>query len=216
VEDLSRLFVQIVRNLAAVDPARLRMPLPLQEIRHKIIPYRTNRRALQLESSEEYELVLIRLCAGEGGFARTEPHDLHAKFAAEAVNSNPDLTIVHRYENAVVILDERQLAQALTLALDLTFAPPEQRFAFSIPVPEEPSPAPHQPPTEAGVSEPQARPLSAAVCGACCGKLPLGRKVKFCPHCGKSQVLTHCPECQAALEPTWRHCIACGADLRRD
>ena len=89
MEDLSRFFRQMVRNLAATDPARLRRPLPLGEIRRTILPYRANRRALRLETSEDYELVLIRLCAGEGGFAHTEPDDVHAEFAAEALSSNP-------------------------------------------------------------------------------------------------------------------------------
>ncbi len=80
MDDLERFFRQIVRNLAATDPARLRRPLPLIEIRESIVPYRANRRALQLESSEDYELVLMRLCAGEGGFARTEPAEVRAEF----------------------------------------------------------------------------------------------------------------------------------------
>jgi predicted RNA-binding Zn-ribbon protein involved in translation (DUF1610 family) len=222
VEDLSRFFRQMVRNLAATDPARLRRPLPLGEIRGTILPYRANRRALRLETSEDYELVLIRLCAGEGGFARTEPDDVHAEFAAEALSSNPDLTIVHRHESAVVILNPDQLARALDPAQELAHIPSDQRFAP--PAPKEPAPAPAPAPPAPkpaptptrGVSKPQSRPLPPAICRACSGKLPAGRSVKFCPHCGESQVLTHCPECQTELEPAWRHCVACGAAVRRD
>ncbi|HMH55582.1 MAG TPA: hypothetical protein VK535_04915, partial [Gemmatimonadales bacterium] len=140
---MSRFFRQMVRNLAAADPARLRQPLPLGEIRRTILPYRANRRALQLETSEDYELVLIRLCAGEGGFARTEPDDVHAEFAAEALSSNPDLTIVHRHESAVLILNEEQLVRALDPARELAFAPSDQRFAP--PAPRETAPTPDPP-----------------------------------------------------------------------
>ena len=188
------------------------------EIRGTILPYRANRRALRLETSEDYELVLIRLCAGEGGFARTEPDDVHAEFAAEALNSNPDLTIVHRHENAVVILNEEQLVRALDPARELAFAPSDQRFAP--PAPKEPAPAPAPPAPKPApareVSKPQSRPVSPAICRACSGKLPPGRSVKFCPHCGESQALTHCPACQTELESAWRHCVACGAAVRRD
>lgn len=201
MEDLGRLFRQIVRNLAATDPARLRRPVPLGEIRQTILPYRANRRSLQLESSEDYELVLIRLCAGEGGFARTEPDDVHAEFVAEALNANPDLTIVHRHENAAVILNEEQLARALDPDPGLAFAPPDQRFAP--PVPEQPAATPDVPVPERDPSEPH--------CRACGGKLPLGLRVKFCPQCGETQALTHCPECQTELDPAWRHCVNCGA-----
>jgi predicted RNA-binding Zn-ribbon protein involved in translation (DUF1610 family) len=211
VEDLSRFFRQMVRNLAATDPARLRRPLPLGEIRRTILPYRANRRALQLETSEDYELVLIRLCAGEGGFARTEPDDVRTAFAAEALSSNPDLTIVHRHENAVVILNQDQLACALDPAQELAFAPSDRRFAPPAPGDPADPPAPLR-----EVSKPQSGPLPPAVCRACSGKLPPGRSVKFCPHCGESQALTHCPECQTELEPGWRHCVACGAAVTRD
>lgn len=214
MEDLSRFFRQMVRNLAATDPARLRRPLPLGEIRGTILPYRANRRALRLETSEDYELVLIRLCAGEGGFARTEPDDVHAEFAAEALSSNPDLTIVHRHENAVVILNQEQLARALDPAQELAFAPSDQRFAP--PAPREPARVPDPPAAAREVSKPQSGPLPPAICRTCSGELPPGRSVKFCPHCGESQALTHCPECQTELEPTWRHCVACGAAVGRD
>ncbi|MEA2713494.1 MAG: hypothetical protein QOK27_1455 [Gemmatimonadales bacterium] len=214
MEDLSRFFRQMVRNLAATDPARLRRPLPLGEIRGTILPYRANRRALQLETSEDYELVLIRLCAGEGGFARTEPDDVYAEFAAEALSSNPDLTIAHRHENAVVILNQEQLVRALDPAQELAFAPSDQRFAP--PAPREPARVPDPPAPAREVSKPQSGPLPPAICRACSGKLPPGRSVKFCPHCGERQALTHCPECQTELDPAWRHCVACGAAVRRD
>ncbi len=205
MEDLSRFFDLLVRNLAAVDPARLRHPLPLREIRETILPYRANRRALQLESSEDYELVLIRLCGGEGSFARTEPDDIQAKFAAEARNSNPDLTIVNRHEDATVILNEAQVTRTLGRDRELAFAPPDQRFAS--PASVEPAPTPDPPPTT---------PLSAALCPACGGKLPLGRKVKFCPHCGEDQAVARCPQCQTQIDPSWRHCVSCGAAVQRD
>ena len=80
--DLERFFRQLVANLAASDPSRLHHPLPLEEILGSIVPYRSNRRALHLESSEDYELVLLRLAAGEGGFVRTEPEEARKKLAA--------------------------------------------------------------------------------------------------------------------------------------
>lgn len=185
--DLERLFHHIVRNLAATNPARLRTPLTLAEIRTTIAPYRTSRRALELESSEDYELVLMRLCAGEGGLARTEPPEVCAEFEAEVESSNPDLGLVHKHEKAAVYLDDRAVARALDPKPDLAFAPP-------------PDPA-----SAAPTAEP-----SAARCTACDGVLPPGRAVNFCPHCGHSQILTSCPVCQSDLEAGWRHCVSCG------
>jgi hypothetical protein len=87
---LERLFAQLVRNLAAISPARLRTPMTLAELRESIIPYRANRRALQLESVEDYELVVLRLCAGEGGLVRTEPEEVRARYLGSADVTTPD------------------------------------------------------------------------------------------------------------------------------
>ncbi len=209
MDDLGRFFRYLVSSLAATDPARLHLPLPLAEIRQTILPYRAHRRTLNLQSSEDYELMLIRLCAGEGGYARTEPEEAQAEFAAEAQSSNPDLEIVERREAVAVILNQDQVAHALNPVSDLAFAPPEQRYAPPPPK-KVPSNSSRQP--DSSATKP-VRPVPA-VCGSCGEKLPIGKKVKFCPHCGQSQAPTRCPECQADLEPDWRHCGNCGAALK--
>lgn len=211
--DLERFFRQIARNLAATDPARLHRPLPLNDLRDSIVPYRANRRLLQLESSEDYELVLLRLCAGEGGFARTEPDDVQAEFEAEARSSNPDLKIVHRHEKAVVSLDPKLLALALDHQPGLAFAPPDHvpRSAVGEEAPAtEPEPPLAEPP-DAG--EDAASGPGTQECGLCGHELPAGRLVKFCPHCGASQGLSRCTACQSKVEAGWRHCINCGSEL---
>lgn len=209
MDDLERFFRQIVRNLAATDPARLHRPLPLIELRESIVPYRANRRALQLESSEDYELVLMRLCAGEGGYARTEPAEVRAEFEIEVGSSNPDLDIVRRYEKAVVSLQPKPLALALNPEPGIAFAPPGHSGRLSVE-------------RAARLPEPSAEPLGAAAesagaggdripqCGLCGWELPTGRVVNFCPHCGGSQVLARCPACQSEIEAGWRHCVSCG------
>ena len=208
--DLERFFRQIVRNLAATDPARLHRPLPLIDLRESIVPYRANRRALQLESSEDYELVLMRLCAGEGGFARTEPDELRAKFAAEVRSSNPDLDLVQRHENAVLSLEPKPLALALNPQQGLAFAPPGD--VAREPLLERPAvpPEPPQLESEDSVDSGPARDQLIPQCVLCGRALPTGRAVNFCPHCGGSQLLARCPACQSETEPGWRHCVSCG------
>jgi hypothetical protein len=208
--DLERFFRQIVRNLAATDPARLHRPLPLTDVRESIVPYRANRRALQLESSEDYELVLMRLCAGEGGFARTEPDELRDRFAAEVRSSNPDLDLVQRHENAVLSLEPKALALALNPQQGLAFAPPGGVAREA--VVERPAAPPELPQLESdgSVESPPARDRLAAQCVLCGRRLPTGRAVNFCPHCGGSQLLARCPGCQSETEPGWRHCVSCG------
>jgi len=211
MKDLERFFRQIVQNLAATDPARLHRPLPLSELRDSILPYRANRRALQLESSEDYELVLMRLCAGEGGFARTEPAEVRVEFEVEVGSSNPDLGIVHRHPNAVVSLEPKPLALALNHQPGLAFAPPDS--TARIPAQEEVEVAlPELEPLEE-VEPPRARRHPPRQCALCSRALPTGRVVNFCPHCGASQGLNRCRVCQNEIEAGWRHCVSCGTAL---
>jgi hypothetical protein len=127
VTDVERFFRRLVSNLAATDPARLRRPVPLDEISREILPYRANRRALQLDTSEDYELVLLRLCAGEESLVRTEPDEARVRFAQEIKSANPDLDVLHAFENVQVTLRTESLARALEAQPEDSYAPPGRR-----------------------------------------------------------------------------------------
>jgi len=207
VTDLERLYRRLVRQLAATDPARLHRPLPLDEIVHSLIPYRVHRRALGVDTSEEYELVLMRLCAGEGGLVRTEPEEARARFAEELGSANPDLAALHSFESVLITLRPEPLSKVLdTAESDLE---PEPAVLPEIPGLEalaelndegEPDPDPET------IPEPEA----AARCAYCGGRLPAGRAVNFCPHCGQNQTVLLCSGCRSEVEPGWKHCVNCG------
>lgn len=212
--DLERFFHQLVRNLAAANPTRLRHPLPLADIRDVIVPYRANRRGLQLESSEDYELVLMRLCAGEGGFLRTEPDEVRVAFAEEIASPNPDLTIVQRHETARVTLDPKAVAIVLDPKPDLAYAPREHPLPSESP--QERRAASAESPSRKGrkrTSAPAQADPKPLRCPRCGSGVPAGRPVNFCPQCGQKLTRTHCPECKIELEPGWRHCVGCGISL---
>jgi hypothetical protein len=218
VTDLERFFRRLVANLAGTDPALLHRPIPLEDIHQSIVPYRTNRRALQLESSEDYELVLLRLCAGEGALVRTEPEEARVRFEDELRGPNPDLAVLHQVEHVVVSLRSEPLARALRPDedADLPYAPP----------------AP--PPPAGGLDPALDAPLDVAIdedladveslpdaaveaggphCLYCGDSLPMDRPVRFCPHCGQRQSPPECPRCHSEVEPGWRHCVSCGTAL---
>jgi hypothetical protein len=233
VTDLERFFRRLVANLAGSDPSRLHHPLPLEDVQRSIVPYRANRRALHLESSEDYELVLLRLCAGEGGFVRTEPEEARARFAQEVRSTNPDLRVLGRFESVLLSLRSEPLARALDPEPDA-----DQPYA---------PPAPIPPPPLAGLDLPELEPLDSLVeapeldgvepdgieadgieadgieaeeetvaepqCLYCGGTLPGDRVVRFCPHCGQRQAPPECPQCHSEVEPGWRHCVSCGTAL---
>ena len=114
--DVERFFRRLVSSLAASDPARLHQPVPLDAILTELLPYRTNRRALQVETSEDYEYVLLRLCAGEGGLVRAEPEEARTRFIREAASTNPDLEALHSFERVELLLRPDSVARALNPA----------------------------------------------------------------------------------------------------
>lgn len=237
--DLERFFRRLVERLAATDPARLRRPLPLDEIMYTLVPYRANRRALGVDTSEEYELVVMRLCAGEGGLVRTEPEEARVRFVRELATPNPDLAALHSFESVLVTLRPEPLARALgPVEASLEPEPRDARDDAhdGLSLPEIPGleavhagddePAPYEP--EVGASgmdtellgpyseafepdpDPETVPEPPTRCLYCGGRLPAGRAVNFCPHCGQSQTLTLCPGCRSEVEPGWKHCVNCG------
>jgi hypothetical protein len=217
VTELERFFRRLVANLAGSDPARLHRPIPLEDILESIVPYRSNRRALLLESSEDYELVVLRLCAGEGGLVRTEPEEVRARFAEEAGSTNPDLHVLHKFEHVLVSIRSEPLAHALRSEPDpdLPYAPPLASAPLAgldlpaldplndlDPIEPDVSGAPDEPPA--------ADPPHCLYCG---DVLPGDRPVRFCPHCGQRQMPSECPRCHSDVEPGWRHCVSCGTAL---
>jgi hypothetical protein len=232
VTELERFFRRLVANLAGSDPARLHHPIPLEDIHDSIVPYRSNRRALLLDSSEDYELILLRLCAGEGGLVRTEPEEARARFAEEAGSTNPDLNILRKFDHVLISLRSEPLARALRPDPDpdLSYAPPPGGPSFTgldlsglDPIndlaalePEAVADAeellPEEPLPDAPLAD---EPLAdeAAQCLYCGDLLPAGRAVRFCPHCGQRQTPPECPHCHSDVEPGWRHCVSCGTPL---
>lgn len=219
--DLERFFRRLVGNLASTDPARLHRPLPLAELQHDVVPYRANRRALELDTSEDYEMVLLRLCAGEGGLVRTEPEEARVRFAKELRTPNPDLGVLQAFDNVVLTLRSEPLGRALGPERDgeSTYAPPGTAAAEPVPEVELPhlSPLPEIPGldeiSDADVPvepEPAAEDLEIPRCPYCGGALPAHRAVNFCPHCGQSQTVPTCCHCRSELEPGWKHCVNCG------
>jgi predicted RNA-binding Zn-ribbon protein involved in translation (DUF1610 family) len=241
VQDIERLFRHLTRTIQAVDPARLQQPLSVGELVSRFVPYRTSRRALGVESSEDYELLLLRFASGEGGFATTEPDPVRVRFAREAKSPNPDLSVLREFRDAVFVLQPIPLARVLSgQSEDEAYAPPPRPAPD--PAPElveavgqmnaeadviEPLPFDAVRSAAAVVSDvdvseaevpqaavPSAAPVAAAArCSFCGGSLPSGRAVHFCPHCGQSQLQGQCPRCKADVEYGWRHCVSCGTGL---
>ena len=187
------------------------------------MPYRSNRRALLLDSSEDYELILLRLCAGEGGLVRTEPEEARARFAEEAESINPDLTVLRKFEHVLISIRSEPLARALGPDPDpeLTYAPPAGSALTGLdlsgldPINDlaaiEPEVVEDEPEASGG-----ARPGGRVAPGRC-SALPLLRRrpagdraVRFCPHCGSARRRPSAPVATATSSPVGATVSAAG------
>ncbi len=226
MNDLDRLVARLIEALRASDPSRLRSPIAVSELEHRLVPYRGNRKILEVESREDYDLLLLRLLSEEGGLTRTTPDEIRDQCRAELASPNPDLSILERCGEATIEINPRHVerlrgqSDERSLAIPTAVLPlPPTPTAVVAPLPPEdlapltvldpdPESALESP---AGGGDPT--PTSPQDCAFCGGSLPLGRVVKFCPHCGQNLLLPRCPKCGDHLEPGWRHCVTCGHAL---
>ena len=230
--DLHRLFRRLVDGLIAIDPARLHRPLTVAEMVRTVVPYRTSRAALGLDSSEDYDLLILRLLSGEGGYVEVRPAEVAARAAAELAGTNPDPALLREFGGTEVTLATARLAQALGPGPEAVWAPPEavdseqtlETLGGDADTDEDPGvmETGRVPWTVDAITGGRggviplntgAVPDEGTRCGYCGGLLPAGRQVNFCPHCGQSQTFIRCSECGNEVEFGWKHCVACGAGV---
>lgn len=187
--DLERFFDRLVRNLVAIDPGRVKRPVPIMEIKTAIMPYRTNRRALGLESSDEYEELLVRLAGEESGLVTTTPPEVAEWCQRQMSSLTPDLSGIPGQASAAITISPGAVATVLG-QVSAEAIDKNATAAASGPV-----------------------QLPPEKCIHCSASLPTSRAVNFCPTCGRSVTMIPCDNCGADLEPGWRFCINCGQDV---
>jgi hypothetical protein len=236
-DELDRLFRRIVMNLADLDPSRIHGPVDVAELYQRLVPYRTHRTTLGLDSHEDYEMTLLRLLAGERGYAFVEPEEARTALANEAAGINPDTSLYKRYGAARVTFDGDHVRAALAgaeVADPLAPAPAGEHSGAEVPwFPEPPPDIPEIEVGGAALAQRAAQPelpfaledeaaaaqqaashrTASAPCAFCGGELPVGRAVIFCPHCGQNVGVVHCPSCGTELDVGWRFCITCGRQM---
>jgi hypothetical protein len=108
---LEALFRRLVANIAALDPSALHRPVNVTAIAERLVPYRTHRTALGFDTNEDYELTILRLLAGEGGYAQVFPEDVAAAIVDEVRGVNPDPGLFRQFPDATFLLDPDRIAE---------------------------------------------------------------------------------------------------------
>ena len=73
MDELDRLYRRLVHNIRVGFPELLTRPFEVSAIYQQIVPYRTNRRELEFEANDDYELALCQLLSGARGLLSGEP-----------------------------------------------------------------------------------------------------------------------------------------------
>ena len=236
MDELDRMYRRLVQNIRAGFPELLARPFEASQIYQHIIPYRLNRRELELDSNEAYELALMQLLSGVRGLLTGDP-EMQRALRAELESPNPDLTAFRAYATSTVALDREALRAldgqpivrspspasapaAPTRSASETKAEVAARATEEVAVPPRagsgridaagPRPAPEGVPVPTPAT---AQPQVHSACRYCGGELPEDREVTYCPHCGQNLTIKHCPACSTELEAEWQYCIACGRQV---
>ncbi len=216
MDDVERLFRHLVHLLAADDAERLRTPFEVSELYQSIVPYRSHKRELRFDAIEDYDMAVLRLLAGERGYASVEPIEVREALALEAEAVNPNPGAFRDFAAATVVLNPGAVRSVLEG--QAAYAPPA---APAGPAAPPAAAAPPAPPAAGAAGEPvfeavdigrsgRAPSEPANTCVHCDAKLPRTRQAVFCPFCGHELQALHCTRCGDPLEPGWRFCLTCG------
>jgi hypothetical protein len=110
MDELTRFAQRLVEQLGASGEG-VHRPVEVAALRETVLPYRTHRRALGIESVEDYETILLRLVAGERGYVKTVPAEAAKRCREELTLANPDLAVLDEVAAATVQITSMAAAQ---------------------------------------------------------------------------------------------------------
>jgi hypothetical protein len=213
VDNVEQMFRHLVRTIRTRFPQYLNQPFDVAELHQNILPYRHHRRELGLETNEDYEITLLELLSGARGYLVVDDKVRDA-LQSELASPNPDPGAFRQFAGAQVSLSPtamRGLESSPSQAPDTTRAvEPPKPARPSAPAAPTPAAAPAPRASQARIPESGIVPVEGDRCRACNEKLPLGRAITFCPHCGQNLTMINCPACGSELEIGWRFCPVCG------
>ena len=212
-DDLDRLFERLVSVLASDAPGRLAVPFPAAEVYERLVPYRSNRSILKVATHQDYEMAVLRLLAGERGYASLEPAEVQDALRREVGESNPDTALFRQFPDALLSLN--RLAAERSLRGDRAYAPPAPPPLAPPPesaeVADREDDRPEKPPLAGAAFELAEQSETPRQCPYCGETLPGSRKVNFCPQCGQPPSgELRCPACGGEVDVGWRYCVSCG------
>ncbi|HEU4641081.1 MAG TPA: zinc ribbon domain-containing protein [Gemmatimonadaceae bacterium] len=235
MDDLDRMFRRLVQNVRNGYPEYLTHPFEVSELYQNLIPYRHNRRELEIDSNQDYEVALCRLISGERGYLKAESV-VAESIRRELASPNPNTAIFREFAASRVALSPDaqwrwqelggDIASTPTLSTPATPAPPPPpppweggRYAtgaMESPADTErnapPPPAAPPPAPAAATGAPRVVPRAS---GATTSMDNAAGGPTSCRYCGGTlpigRAVAFCPHCGQNL--TIQRCPACGTEM---
>ena len=98
---LDRIFERLLRTLSAGGPDQLRSPFTVAEVVQSLVPYRTYRSELGVDTLQDYEHAVLEMLAGERGWLVCDP-DTVAVIKKELASPDPDTGLLRRLQTVEV------------------------------------------------------------------------------------------------------------------
>jgi hypothetical protein len=214
--DLERFTAALLAQWRAED-GHAGGPISVTLLMEKILPYRTARRLLGIDVSEDYEALLLRLLAEEGRLVVVTPIGAADMARTTMASKLPDLGVLQLLRSATFMITDDTMAR-LDGVLPLPVTKEKEKDKQKDDTRRSPAiAAAAEPPAQAAgpEKEPGGDPAAATgpACWSCGEAVPGDREVKFCPFCGADQRQPKCASCGEAVERRWRHCVECGSKL---
>jgi len=236
MDELDRMYRRLVQNVRAGFPDLLGRPFEVAELYTTLIPYRHNRRELELDTNQDYEHALLRLLSGERGYLIGDPQ-MQVDLRSEIESPNPDLTKFRAYSTTMISIAPdgartvepavlRRPGSGGTAAIPAGAPPaaPAQATMAERPtlgVPDQPAPPRAKPTARSAPPAPPAAapaPIAAIVAPQPTLSATGQRSIVAsgnCRYCGGAlpdgRNITFCPHCGQNL--TVLNCPACGTEL---
>ena len=220
MDDVERMYRHLVHTIRTSYPQYLSQPFEVGELYQTVLPYRLHRRELGLETNQDYELALMELLSGAGGYLVVDDK-MRDVLKAERGAANPNTARIRDFAQAHVALAPETLYPLDTGAASRTSGSGDtipRTAAARTPAAQASVPVlPSEPRASAAATDAKRRPsqpftvaAEGDACAYCKGPLPAGRHISFCPHCGQDLTVVHCPACGSGLERGWKFCVICG------
>lgn len=222
---LARFHRTLVEEIRAQRPEYLDGPFTVAEIYQNLVPYGTHRDQIGIEMNGDYEDALLRLLSGEGGYLVLESDAALRALREEVEASNPNTGLYREYAAVDVRLDPSKLDGGDSVQDDMLMSldalAPDPEAEPEAPAQPEPEAQPELSAPAVAADAPAPAPSETAPaagdapdsCQWCRAELPKRTNLHFCPFCGTDIRIVPCPACGEELEPDWRFCISCGAEV---